>query len=202
MEELRLPVQPMNTTYNRSLFLSTIGILAVSLLILITASCEAPAQSGSSKPAPPRVGAADEHAIQGKAVAIADGETLTLLTEGNKQIKVRLAGIDAPESRQAFGRKAKQNLSDLIFGKTVRVAGSKTDRYGRLITKILLEDEDINLRQVTDGFAWHFKRYEREQTVKDRKAYATAEREAREAGLGLWSDKNPVAPWDFRKGSE
>ncbi len=188
------------TKYNPcSVLRSTIGTFALSLLILFAASCEVPAQTGT-KAAPSRVGQTSENVIEGKVVAIADGDTLTLLTEGNKQIKVRLAGIDAPESKQAFGQKAKQNLSGLVFGKTVKVEGSKTDRYGRLVGKILIGGEDVNLRQVEEGLAWHYKQYEREQSGADRKLYALAEAAARDARSGLWADKEPEAPWDFRRG--
>ena len=90
-------------------------------------------------------------------------------------------------------------MSDLIFGKTVTFQVLKRDKYNREVAKILLEGRDINLQQVKDGFAWHYKEYQREQTTDDRKLYAEAEEEARKAKRGLWFDENPQTPSDFRK---
>jgi hypothetical protein len=92
-------------------------------------------------------------------------------------------------------------LSDLVFGKSVEVVGDKIDKHGRLVGKILLEGRDINLQQVKDGFAWHYKQYESEQSESDRKAYADAEIAARTSKSNLWSIANPIAPWDFRAGA-
>ena len=91
--------------------------------------------------------AAQPQAITGKVVAIADGDTLTVLDASNRQHKIRLDGIDAPESSQDFGSRAKQSLSDLVFGKTVTVISSKKDRYGRTLGKVTLDGRDINLEQ-------------------------------------------------------
>jgi len=90
-------------------------------------------------------------------------------------------------------------LSDLIFGKTVTVQVSKRDKYNREVGKILLDGKDINLRQVKDGFAWHYKEYQREQTADDRTLYSDSEEEAQQARRGLWLDLSPQKPSDFRK---
>lgn len=71
--------------------------------------------------------------ITGKVIGVSDGDTITILDSGNRQHKIRLEGIDAPESNQAFGSRAKQSLSDLVFGKTVTVTSRKKDRYGRVL---------------------------------------------------------------------
>jgi endonuclease YncB( thermonuclease family) len=92
--------------------------------------------------------AAQPQTITGKVVAIADGDTLTVLDASNRQHKIRLDGIDAPESSQDFGSRAKQSLSDLIFGKTVSVISSKKDRYGRTLGKVTIDGRDINLEQI------------------------------------------------------
>ncbi len=89
--------------------------------------------------------------ITGRVIAIADGDTITLLDSQKKQIKIRLAGIDAPEFKQAFGNKSKQNLSRLIFGKTVKIETGKTDRYGRIVGKVIFDGRDINLEQIKNG---------------------------------------------------
>ncbi len=87
----------------------------------------------------------------------------------------------------------------MIFGKEVTVVYSKTDQYGRLVGKILLDGKDINLEQVKAGMAWHYKEYQREQTPEDRELYARAEDEAHAARLGLWQDNDPTEPSAFRK---
>ena len=130
--------------------------------------------------------------IIGKVVAIADGDTCTVLYE-KKQYKIRLEHIDTPEKKQAFGQDAKKALSDLIFGKLVMVAVSKQDRYKRHIGTIHIHDNNINLKMVELGFAWHYKKYSKD------KAFADAEINAKKASLGLWNMENPVPPWKFRK---
>jgi endonuclease YncB( thermonuclease family) len=137
--------------------------------------------------------------IEGLVVAVADGDTVTVLDADKVQHKIRLAGIDAPEKKQDFGQRSKQSLSDLVFSKTVAVETDKKDRYGREIGKVLVNGVDANLEQVQRGFAWHYKAYEREQSANDRKLYDFAESEARAAKSGLWRDAEPVPPWDYRK---
>lgn len=133
-------------------------------------------------------------------VGIADGDTVTVLDSAKRQHKIRLMGTDAPEKDQAFGNRSKQSLSTLAHGQTVSVEWSKTDRYGRLVGKLLsAKGTDINLEQVKRGMAWHYKDYQREQSPEDRVSYAAAEEEARESRRGLWADPNPIAPWQFRR---
>lgn len=138
--------------------------------------------------------------IEGRVVAIADGDTITVLDADKVQHRIRLGGIDAPEKKQAFGTRSKESLSDLVYSKTVTVETGKTDRYGREIGKVLVDGLDANLQQVQRGFAWHCKAYEREQSANDRQLYDFAQSEARAARRGLWRDAEPVAPWDWRKG--
>lgn len=139
--------------------------------------------------------------LKGKVVGIYDGDTVTVLDAGNQQHKIRLAGIDAPEKRQAFGNRSKEHLSDLVFGQMVDVDGDKIDRYQRTIGKILLNGRDVNLEQVRAGFAWHYTQYAKDQAPADRAAYAQAEAAARAGHRGLWSDAQPIPPWDFRHGT-
>lgn len=138
--------------------------------------------------------------LVGKVVAVADGDTITVLDESKIQHKIRLAGIDAPERRQPFGQRAKEQLSDLVFGKTVQVETEKVDRYGRQIGKVLVNGRDANLVMVTSGMAWHYKKYQTEQTPSDRLLYASAEEDAREGRVGLWREAAPVEPWEWRSG--
>ena len=74
----------------------------------------------------------------------------------------------------------------------------KRDRYGRIIGKISVDHRDVYLEQVRRGMAWHYKQYAGDQSPDDRGAYADAEVAARAAGVGLWHDVAPVAPWEWR----
>lgn len=147
------------------------------------------------------VGSAYADTLSGHIVGVSDGDTVTLLDAAHHQHKIRLAGIDAPEKSQPFGQRAKERLSDAVFGQPVTVEGSKTDRYGRLVGKIMVSGMDANLGQIRAGMAWHYKQYEKEQTPADRLVYAEAEGVARLQKVGLWRDANPQAPWDFRHGA-
>ena len=137
-------------------------------------------------------------ALTGRVVAISDGDTLTLLDASKVQHRIRMEGIDAPESGQPFGNRSKQSLSDLAFNREARASCPKTDRYGRRVCQVMVGGTDIGLEQIRRGMTWHFKRYESEQSEHDRTAYAAAEAEARRARRGLWADADPVAPWDRR----
>ena len=137
--------------------------------------------------------------LQGKVIKITDGDTVNVLTSDNETHKIRLSGIDAPEKKQAFGNRSKQALAELIDGKTVSVEYNKLDKYQRMVGKITFDGQDVNLRQIKLGFAWHYKKYEKEQDVEDRSIYADAEYLAQRDKRGLWADENPTAPWDYRK---
>lgn len=137
--------------------------------------------------------------IVGKIVAIADGDTITVLTDQKESVRIRLAGIDAPEKGQAFGQASKEHLSRLAFEKFVEIHYQTQDRYGRIVGKVLLDGIDICLMQIRNGFAWHYKKYEMEQEPADRTLYVEAEEQARADQLGLWSEANPIAPWDHRR---
>ncbi len=129
--------------------------------------------------------------LTGKVVAIADGDTFTMLT-GTTQTKVRLSEIDTPEKRQAFGNKAKQALAALIFDKTVDVDVVTIDRYKRTVGRVYVDGLDVNAKLVQDGYAWVYRRYAKDESLYDLEA------EAKAARRGLWADKNPLPPWEFR----
>lgn len=141
-------------------------------------------------------------ALSGRVVSVVDGDTIIVLDSANTQIKIRLKGIDAPEKKQAFGTRSKESLSALLFDKQVTIEFRKTDRYGRPVGKILVDGIDVNLEQVKVGMAWHYKQYEREQSVDDRAAYAQAEEQVRAAKTGLWADTAPTPPWDWRRSNK
>jgi endonuclease YncB( thermonuclease family) len=129
----------------------------------------------------------------GKVVAVADGDTLTVLRE-HEQIKVRLNEIDAPEKAQAFGNRSKQSLSELCFDKSATLADQGKDRYGRTLARVHCEGIDANTEQVRRGMAWVYRKY----APKGSPLYAV-EGEAKAARRGLWVDTEPVPPWEWRK---
>lgn len=134
--------------------------------------------------------------IVGKVVGVTDGDTITVLSDQKEQYRVRLFGIDSPESNQAFGSRAKQFTSEQCFGKTVTLRDKGKDRYGRTIGEVILPGEtNLNLAILRNGFAWWYREY-----APKEKEYESAEAEAKTAKRGLWADNNPIAPWDFRRG--
>ena len=137
--------------------------------------------------------------LQGRVVGVADGDTITVLDASNTKHKIRLQGIDAPEKVQAFGQRSKQSLSDLVYNKQVTVDFQKKDKYGRTLGKVLLNGTDICLEQIKLGMAWHYKQYASDQPKEDRALYAQSELDAKSKLTGLWSDKSPIPPWQFRR---
>ena len=137
--------------------------------------------------------------LQGKVVGVADGDTITVLDATNTKHKIRLQGIDAPEKAQAFGQKSKQSLSQLVYNKQVMVEYQKKDKYGRTLGKVLHNGTDVCLEQIKLGMAWHYKQYKSDQPKEDRETYAQAELASRSMAVGIWKDKNPTPPWEFRK---
>lgn len=131
--------------------------------------------------------------LTGKVVGVKDGDTVVVLSAEKQQVVVRLSGIDAPEKAQAFGSKAKQALSDLVYGQevTVRVAG--VDRYGRTLGEVLIGGKSANLQMVEWGYAWHYRQYSSDPVLQQ------AEDRAKAQGSGLWAEKGPVPPWAFRR---
>ena len=137
--------------------------------------------------------------LNGKVVKITDGDTLVVLDADNTQHKIRLSGIDAPETNQPFGKRSKEALSALVAGQWVEVDWHKHDRYGRIVGKVIAQGKDVNLAQIRMGMAWWYRKYADEQSRVDQGLYAAAEAKARMTGVGLWKDKDPIAPWDWRK---
>jgi endonuclease YncB( thermonuclease family) len=135
-------------------------------------------------------------AWSGKVVGIADGDTITALREGNQQVKIRLYGIDCPERYQPFSRKAKQFISEMVFGKEVEVEPVDIDRYNRLVALVTVSERLVNEELLNAGFAWVYTRYCVRPICEKWRAL---ESEAREARRGLWADPNPIPPWEFRR---
>ncbi len=124
--------------------------------------------------------AASTDSLTGKVGRVVDGDTLYVLDANYKEHKIRLAGIDAPERRQAYGLASRKHLLSIVAGKQVTVEYQKRDRYGRIVGKVLLDGIDACLEQVKAGLAWHYKKYQHEQRTEDQRLYADAEIRARE----------------------
>jgi len=119
--------------------------------------------------------------LSGRVVGVHDGDTLTLLDANRHQTKIRLAEIDTPESAQPYGSRAKQALSDLVFGKDVRIEVREQDRYGRSVGRVYVGSTDVNAAMVAAGAAWVYRQYSHDPEL------LRLETEARAAGRGLWS---------------
>jgi micrococcal nuclease len=128
-----------------------------------------------------------------KVVRIVDGDTIEIFHNGQPK-RIRLAGVDAPERRQAFGSRARQFVGQQVFGKTVTVRSDSIDGYGRILGEVILADgRSLTRELVANGLAWHYKRFSADRDL------ARLEQEARAARRGLWSDRNPIPPWEFRQ---
>ncbi|HET6644647.1 MAG TPA: thermonuclease family protein [Fimbriimonadales bacterium] len=132
--------------------------------------------------------------VTGRVVGITDGDTFSFLMGGRSLHKIRLYGIDSPERGQAFGKKAKQRLSSLIYKRDVEILETDIDRDDRVIARVRCEGVDVCLQMVEGGYAWWFERYAPEDRDLER-----AELEARSARRGLWSDPHAIPPWAYRK---
>ena len=127
----------------------------------------------------------------GRVVGVSDGDTISAMREG-RSIRVRLDGIDTPENGQDFADRAKQFTSALVLGQTVSINVKDTDRYGRLVARVITGGQDVSEALVRAGLAWHYLDY------SDDSRLAAAEAEARSARRGLWSLADPKPPWEFR----
>ena len=131
-----------------------------------------------------------------RTVGVTDGDSITILIAGNRQLKIRLAEIDAPERDQPFGTKSKQALSDLVFGETISVQPITIDRYGRTVARLYFEGLDVNAAMIEQGAAWVYTAYSDDPLFPQLQAAAKAE------GRGLWglSEYEQIPPWEWRRG--
>ena len=134
-------------------------------------------------------------AWSGEVVGVADGDTITVLRD-KEQVKIRLYGIDTPERKQAFGKKAKQFTSKMVFGKVVEVKVMATDRYGRTVAMIYADRTLLNEELVKAGLAWVYYQYCHELICH---AWADYQFAAKMDKRGLWADPDPIPPWEFRR---
>jgi endonuclease YncB( thermonuclease family) len=161
------------------------GVVIVACLISLAGTTRH--SSGDREPAERR------ETVVGRVVSVADGDTLTVLDSQDRQHRIRLYGIDAPEKAQPFGSQAKKSLSGKVFGATVRVDVVDVDRYGRQVGRVYFGNRLINLEQVREGYAWRYTQFDRHHE------FDRAEAEARRSRRGLWSAPHPIPPWEFRR---
>ena len=132
--------------------------------------------------------------FRGKVVGVNDGGTISVIREG-RAVEVRLHGIDCPEKKQPYGTRAKQYTSEMAFGNEVEVRVQTTDRYGRLVGEVILPSgSSLNKELVYVGLAWWYRKY-----APDDRTLKVLEAKAKEDKKGLWADKNPIPPWEWRQ---
>ena len=131
--------------------------------------------------------------FSGEVVKIADGDTITVL-RGRKQVKVRLWGVDCPEKKMPHGSRARAFTGELCFRREVRVTPQAVDDYGRVVARVYLEDgRELNLELLRAGMAWWYQRY-----APKASEYRAAHEKARAERVGLWADRDPTPPWEWR----
>ncbi len=140
------------------------------------------------------VSSAEATELRGRVIAVSDGDSITVLTDQRQQLRVRLAEIDAPERRQAFGDRARQILSQLVFERRVVIRVTGTDRNRRVIAHVFVGGQHVNAEMIRRGAAWVFLRYSNDP------ALLRLQREAQTARRGLWAlpERQQIPPWEWR----
>lgn len=151
---------------------------------------------------------AHAESLQGKVVEVLRGDIVVVEDVARTRHTVRLAGIDAPDLKQAFGKESRRALTDLLLGRRIAVERRKQDNYGRIVGRVVVAPagcatcpptRDAALAQLEAGLAWWFRDERREQPLEEQGYYEYAEFDARTRRLGLWQDAAPVPPWQWRK---
>ena len=179
--------------------LRTLKTIALALTLLLAA----PAAFAQWLGTPPFIESAPraerEAPFRAQLQHLSDGDSFVVRAEDGRRVPVRLSAIDAPEKNQPHGDVSRRALLSLLEDKTLTVVPIKRDPYGRTVARVLVGDTDVGLEQVRTGMAWHYRRYESDQTMRERRDYALAEQRARAAAAGLWADPDPLPPWRFRE---
>lgn len=132
--------------------------------------------------------------LRGRVSSVIDGDSLELRGADSTRYEIRLHGVDTPEWNQPYGDNAERALSRKLRNRIVTVEAQDIDSYGRLVGTVLYDGENINLQMIREGHGWWYREYARgEQEL------ARAEEAAREAGLGLWRQPEPIPPWEWRR---
>ena len=143
----------------------------------------------------PTLGWAEE-SLNGQVLRVIDGDTITIITDARQTKKIRLSEIDTPERDQPWGRQASRALSKKVANKSIVAKVSGVDRYDRVIAEIFVEERNINHEMVSEGHAWAYRRYLKNDHLLE------LERTAKEKGLGLWGlTKDSIPPWQWRRES-
>jgi micrococcal nuclease len=137
-------------------------------------------------------GARAQTEFRARVTQVFDGDTVAVWRDG-AEVKIRLEGVDCPEKSQPFGEEAKDFTTRTVLHKTVLVRVATTDVYGRLVARVEYRGADLSRALLREGLAWHFKRYNRERELAD------LQEAAREAAVGLWSQRRPQPPWEYRR---
>lgn len=135
------------------------------------------------------------HAWPGKVVGISDGDTITVLTQDKREIKIRVYGVDCPEKSQDFGTKAKQFTSDKVFGKTVEIDPVTMDRHGRTVGMVSVNGSNLSKMLVESGMAWVYDDYCKMQECQEWRVLQEGNKKQKR---GIWSVNSATPPWDFR----
>jgi len=155
------------------------------LFLIIAASCIFFCGSASAAPV-----------FSAQVIKVVDGDSLEVVSSAGEKIKLRLWGIDAPESRQAYGKQAKLLLAAMVKGRRVEVQGKDIDLYQRLVALVWVDDTLVNEELVRQGAAWVYERFCREHICH---SWQRLEDDARRERRGLWARPKPVPPWQHRK---
>lgn len=144
------------------------------------------AKTKAKKPALP------SNLIEATCIKVADGDTIKVRLDDDSVENVRLYGVDCPEKRQSFGRRATEFTKDMVLEKTVNISPVTTDKYGRTVAWVYVDGKCLDKELLKAGLAWHYKEYSQEKEL------AILEEEARAKKIGLWQEPNPTPPWEWR----
>jgi micrococcal nuclease len=139
-----------------------------------------------------------ESMVRGRVVGVTDGDTLKVLVADQQLLRVRLAFCDAPEKKQAFGARAKQAMSDLVFGREIELRPNAIDRYGRTVAQVKADGKDVGTEMLQQGLAWVYDRYIADASTEIQDVYRESQDQAKVDRRGLWSDPSSIPPWIFR----
>lgn len=135
--------------------------------------------------------------LRGNVLAVEDSDRVKLAADDGSVYSVILSGVDAPDEKQSYYKKAKKRLAELVEGRDVTLmlrTNGKDENYAIVFAGA----EDVGLRMIQEGLAWYSPGRSGAQSTADRQTYQSAQVSARTAKAGLWGDKDPVSPWAFR----
>lgn len=180
---------------------SDTSILHISIFstVLLISACQSSSPSRPTPQVQPEVLYSYPHRLVVNKYDVIDGDTLNIYDENNQKTRVRLTGIDAPESNQSKGIDSLNQLKNCLNPDHIQINWATKDRYDRLLAKVISDGKDCNLKQIEAGMAWHYKYFEKDQPELDRAEYGQAEINAKKNAVGLWSESCPTPPWDWRK---